>query len=185
LGRLRGYRLKIGPPAGLKLKGKAGVALPIMGRTGLSFEKLGNIWYGDLDYSDLVELTAFDASQKLFAVYDRTTGEWGQVSFASLISAGQTYQVITTGDCVVQPNDGLIIINKTVGAATVVTLPAAATKVGKVKIVDFKGDAATNNITVAPNGAETFNGGATSWVISGDGASVVFDPIPTGLGYAV
>ena len=179
------YRLKIGPPSGLKLKGQMGIALPIIGRTGLSFEKIGNIWYGDLDYSDFVELTSFDASQKLFAVYDRTTGVWNIVSFASLIAAGQTYQIIDSGDCTVQPNDGLIIINKTVGAATTVTLPASASKVGKVKVVDWKGDAGTNNITVNPNGSEKFNGAASSWVISGDGASVVFDPIPTGIGYAV
>lgn len=178
------YRLKIGPPAGLRLKGNMGIALPIIGRTGLLFEKIGNVWYGDLDYSEFPELTTFDASQKLFAVIDRTTGVWNVVSFASLISAGQTYQVIDSGDCIVQPNDGLIIINKTVGAATTVTLPSSATKVGKVKIVDFAGDASTNNITVTPDGSETFNGGATSWVISGDGASVVFDPIP-GLGYAI
>lgn len=179
-----GYRLKIGPSQGLKLNGQAGFALPMLGGIGIKATKSGGIWHVDLDYSDLVELTSFDASQKLFAVYDRTTGVWNQVSFASLIASGQTIQIITDGDCTVQPNDGLIIINKGTGAATAVTLPAASSKVGKVKIVDFKGDASTNNITVNPNGSETFNGGATSWVIDGDGGSAVFDPIP-GTGYAV
>lgn len=178
------YKLLIGPSQGLRLKGAAGFALPLLGGNGIKSTKSGGIWTVDLDYADLVELTSFDASQKLFAVYDRSSGIWNQVSFATLIAAGQTSQVITTGDCTVQPNDGLIIINKTVGAATTVTLPAASLKVGKVKIVDFKGDASTNNITVSPNGAETFNGGNTSWTISGDGASSVFDPIP-GIGYAV
>lgn len=93
-----GYRLKVGPAAGLKLKGSAGLTLPVVGRTGLLFEKISNVWYGDLDYSRFVEITSFDASQKLFAVYDRTTGVWNRVSFASLIAAGQTQQVITTGN---------------------------------------------------------------------------------------
>lgn len=178
------YKLKIGPAKGLKLKGNAGFALPLIGRTGLKATKTGGIWYLDLDYSDFVELTTFDASEKLFAIYDRTTAVWNVASIASLISAGQTTQIITTGDCTVQPNDGLIIINKGTGAATAVTLPAASAKVGKVKIVDFKGDASTNNITITPNGSETFNGGATSWTIDGDGGSVVLDPI-SGTGYAV
>lgn len=178
------YKLKIGPSQGLKLKGQAGFALPMLGGIGIKATKSGGLWTVDLDYTDLAELTSFDASQKLFAVYDRATDVWNIVSFASLISAGQTTQIITTGDCTVLPNDGLIIINKGTGAATSVTLPAAASKVGKVKIVDFKGDASTNNITVSPDGSETFNGGATSWVIDGDGGSAVFDPI-AGTGYAV
>lgn len=177
------YRLKLSRPS-LKLR-VTRIPTQIAEGTGIAVSKAVGIYTVGLDYSDLAEITIFDASQKLFAVYDRTTGVWNQVSFASLIAAGQTYQVITSGDCIVQPNDGLIIINKTVGAATAVTLPSSLVKVGKVKIVDFKGDAGTNNITVNPDGSETFNGGATSWVISGDGASAVFDPIPTGLGYAV
>ena len=177
------YRLRLSRPS-LKLR-VTRIPTQIVGGTGIAVAKSVGVYEVGLDYSDLVELISFDASQKLFVVYDRTTGEWNQVSFASLIAAGQTYQIIDTGDCTVQPNDGLIIINKTVGAATTVTLPASASKVGKVKVVDWKGDAGTNNITVNPNGSEKFNGNASSWVISGDGASAVFDPIPTGIGYAV
>lgn len=169
----------------LKLRVNPHIPAQFNDGAGISIDKTNGVYTVNLDYSDFVELTSFDASQKLFAVYDRTTGEWNKVSFASLISAGQTYQIITTGNCTVANTDGLIIINKTVGAATAVTLPASALKVGKVKIVDFKGDAGTNNITVTPNGTEKFNGAQATWVISGDGASVVFDPIPTGLGYAV
>lgn len=177
------FKLKIGPPAGLKLKGQLGVAFPIVGRTGLRFERKNNIWFGDLDYTGFAELTSFDASQKLFAVYDRTTGVWSQVSFASLISAGQTQQIITTGHVTVANNDGLIVINKTVGAATTVTLPLASQKVGPVKIADVKGDAGTNNITINTQGSDTFSGGLTSLVISGDTGSVLLHPT-TG-GYAV
>lgn len=177
-------RLKLERPA-LKLRIAARIPAQFDDGVGISITRLNGVYTVNLDYSAFVELTSFDASQKLFAVVDRTTGEWNKVSFASLISAGQTYQVITAGDCTVLANDGLIIINKTVGAATAVTLPASALKVGKVKIVDFKGDAGTNNITVTPDGTEKFNGAQATWTISGDGASVVFDPIPSGLGYAV
>lgn len=178
------YRLKLERSA-LNLRVAPRIPAQFNAGDGISIVKTNGVYTVNLDYSDFVEITSFDAGEKLFAVIDRTTGEWNKVSFASLISAGQTYQVITTGDCTVLDTDGLIIINKTVGAATAVTLPASALKIGKVKIVDFKGDAGTNNITVTPNGAETFNGAAATWVISGDGASTVFDPIPSGLGYAV
>ncbi|MBR2118493.1 MAG: hypothetical protein IJ935_07445 [Afipia sp.] len=179
-----GYKLKVGPPSGLKLKGAAGFGLPLIGRIGLLFQKIGGIWYGDLDYSQFAEITSFDATQKLFAVYDRTTGVWNRVSFASLIVAGQTMQYVTAGDVVVQPTDGLIIIDKTVGAATSVTMPASTAKVGRCKIVDFKGDASTNPITTGLAGSDKFNGNQSTWTISGNGGSIVLDPVP-GKGYAV
>lgn len=175
-----GYRLKVGPPSGLKLRGGTGFALPLIGRIGLLFEKVGGIWYGDLDYSKLVEITSFDASQKLFAVYDRTTEVWNTVSFASLIAAGQTQQIVDDGDVVVMPNDGLIAINKPIGAATSVTLPLASAKVGPVKIGDYKGDAATNPITIHTQGADKFSGNLSTWVIGADTGSVVLHPIPGG-----
>lgn len=101
---------------------------------------------------------------------------------------GGTVQIITApGDVNVAITDGLIILNKTVSQATNINLPPSLTKIGKVKVVDWKGD--SDNplypIDVHNNGAEKFNGNQTTWRIAGAGASAVFDPIPTGLGYAV
>lgn len=97
-----------------------------------------------------------------------------------------TFQIITApGNVTVAITDTLIILNKTVSQATAVNLPPSATKIGKVKIVDYKGDSGSFPITVNNSGTEKFNGNQASWVISGAGASLVFDPIPTGIGYAV
>jgi hypothetical protein len=57
-----------------------------------------------------------------------------------------------------------LIVNKTVGGATQVTLPATPSRGREVTVSDGKGDAATNNITVVP-AAGTING-AASLVIS-------------------
>jgi hypothetical protein len=58
----------------------------------------------------------------------------------------------SSGAYVVLSTDCLIIINKTVGAATAVTLPASPAS-GRVLIVkDGKGDANSNNITLDGNG---------------------------------
>lgn len=96
-----------------------------------------------------------------------------------------TYQIITAaGDVTVAITDVLIILNKTVLANTTIILPTSASKLGKVKIVNWKDDAGAYTHTVTLQGSEKFNAGQTSWPISGQGASAVFDPIPT-LGYAV
>lgn len=74
----------------------------------------------------------------------------------NIMTASGTYTVSTT-EC-------LIIINKTVGAATPVTLPASP-NTGRVIIVkDGKGDAAANNISISGNGKNI--DGATPLVIS-------------------
>lgn len=56
-----------------------------------------------------------------------------------------------------------VLVNKTVGAATGVTLPDLATiEAGhEVLIADAKGDAGTNNITISPEDTETINGAGT------------------------
>lgn len=53
----------------------------------------------------------------------------------------------------------------TLSSAITVNLPAAATCTGyKVTVFDYKGNAATNPITLDPNGAELINGAATSLI---------------------
>jgi hypothetical protein len=97
-----------------------------------------------------------------------------------------TEQIITApGNVTVATTDGLIILNKTVGQATSVFLPAASTKIGAVKIVDWKGDANVNNITIIPNGSDLISG-MSQWVLGGGHASVDLDPVVGTInGYAV
>lgn len=59
-----------------------------------------------------------------------------------------TREVTASGPVTVQSTDCVIIINKTIGAATAVSLPPV--KNGKMIIIkDGKGDANANNITVS------------------------------------
>lgn len=174
------YRLRLARVNALKLKVSTRIPAMLRGRTGIAIEIANGVWSFDLDYTGFDELAAFTAADKLFAVYDRGTGEWNQVSLATLLAATQTQQIITTGDCTVAAADGLIIINKTVGAATTVTLGAASAKIGPVKISDFKGDAGTNNITINAAGSDKFSGNLSSWVIGADTGSIVLHPTTGG-----
>jgi hypothetical protein len=138
------------------------------------------------DYSGLNELLSFDPSQELVLVYNRD-GTWAKVPVSTLVNnqAGTT-QVITAGaSAAIGVNDKLVLVNKTIGSATTITLPASSLKIGSVRITDFKGDAGTNNITVNVSGSDKLNGNNTSWKIAGDSASILLTPISTGIGYAV
>ena len=93
--------------------------------------------------------------------------------------------VTAAGTVTVAADDAdIILINKTVGAATAVTLPLSASRHKPVKIVDDKGDANTNNITISPQIGESIykvvNGTA---IIDGNGGSVILTPKSDGTGW--
>lgn len=71
------------------------------------------------------------------------TSQSGQVVAERVVTAAGAITVATT--------DYVIVVNKTVGAATTVNLMATPTTGTVLVIKDGKGDAATNNITITPN----------------------------------
>lgn len=105
--------------------------------------------------------------------------------FSDLIGAGcyqsaqnTSAQIITSGSSYSVPVGATFVgVNKTVGSATAIVLDAAKMPVGKpVTVVDQKGDANTNNITVTELGGALING-AASFVIDQDkmAASFIYD----------
>ena len=91
-----------------------------------------------------------------------------------------TFTTVTTGNYTVV-NDSLVIVNKTVGAPTTITLPASAVTPNSdgsrrvVEVHDGKGDAATNNITINAAGTDTVNGGASVTIASNYGVLRLLD----------
>lgn len=170
----------------LRLKVSPRFPLTILDGIGTKVRKNGLVEYIDLDYSQFYPLGLFDPTTSQILVQSTIDGSFGFISVAQIITMAQTQQVITSGTTVtVAAADGLIIINKTVGSATTVNLPASSSKIGPVKIVDWKGDAYTNNITINAVGSDKLNGNLTSWTIGADGGSIVLTPLINGTGYAV
>lgn len=58
--------------------------------------------------------------------------------------------VVAAGAVTVTSADNVVVVNKTVGAATTVNLPASPATGLTFTIKDGKGDANTNNITITP-----------------------------------
>lgn len=111
----------------------------------------------------------------------------GEVNWANLSdflvalgtkAQGTTAQKVAVREAVTSPitvastTDCVVISNLTVAGAVAVNLPAGVA--GQVfMIVDGKGDANTNNITITPNGAETINGAASLTITSNNGAVII------------
>jgi len=92
------------------------------------------------------------------------------VNFAS---ATRTVRVVTAaGAITVVTTDDIVIVNKTTGAASAVSLPAAPATGESYTIKDGKGDAATNNITISP-AAGNIDGGGT-YVMDGPYQATTF-----------
>lgn len=72
----------------------------------------------------------------------------------------KTRVITAAGAVTMATSDDVVIINKTVGAATVVNLVSSPTTGARMTIKDGKGDAAVNNITLTP-AAGTIDGAAT------------------------
>lgn len=87
------------------------------------------------------------------------------VSLLSQTSGGSsntlwTREVTAAGAITVSlSTDYVILVNKTIGAATTVNLPAGQNGLTFL-IKDKKGDANTNNITIVPAGSDTIQGSA-------------------------
>lgn len=70
---------------------------------------------------------------------------------------------------VTMANEGAVIVNKSSGAATTVTLTPDPKRGDTVWVIDGKGDAATNNITITPPASGTINGSTTLTLASAYG----------------
>lgn len=68
-------------------------------------------------------------------------------------------------------NEACLIVNKTIGGATPVTLPATPAQGRSVIVKDGKGDAASNNITVSP-AAGTIDGAVNQVIALNFGAAI-------------
>lgn len=94
----------------------------------------------------------------------------GSNTFAGLIYA--TRVVTAAGTVTVANTDYVVVVNKTVGAATTVNLPATPATGRTFIIKDGKGDAGANNITITP-AAGTIDGAGTSVISTNFGFSML------------
>lgn len=101
-------------------------------------------------------------------------------------SSGSRVAVTVTaaGDVTASTGVDDYFIEKTVGAATNFYLPSAASRTTPIRIIDSKGDANTNNITIIPvSGEKIFAIADYHYVIDGNGGQITLTPRPDGTGW--
>lgn len=152
-------RVNVGAPFPSQVSGAAFVAVT----------KANGIWTIAPNYALLGASPSISPTQ-VFVVFDPATGLY------SLTNMGweNSYRTITApGDVAVASTDLVILLNKTVGAATAIDLPASSSRNGlPVTAKDLKGDSNLNNITFVPASGETIDGFSAA-AAAANGAAVI------------
>lgn len=171
----------------LKFKVLPRIPANLVGANSISIIKNGVTYTIEPDYSGLNELPSFDPTQEQIVVYNPVTQTWNKISLATLVNNAITSVRVVTeaGTITVGTNTRVLIMNRTADESpSNIVLPAAASKIGDLKIVDWKGNSGSFPHTVALSGSEKFNGGLSTWKVWADGASINLTPL-AGLGYSV
>ena len=109
--------------------------------------------------------------------YTNAAGTAVQITSGGTIMAapGATISFVTTalaGDLTIGPADAYVVISTNTSAARAITLPSAsAVAAGRIYIIkDATGTSNTNNITLLPDGSDTFDGASSVVLDSSFGA---------------
>lgn len=150
----------------------------LLGTTGISVTRAGGSATLAMDWSQFDEAIGKpDAAANQVLLYDPVEGDYVRTPLADALTASYR-EVTVAGDVTVAASDGVIGINKAVAAPTAVFLLPASTGT-ELTVKDAGGDAASNAITLTPDGAETIDG-ASSFVMNRAFQAVTLAPVSGG-----
>lgn len=164
-------RVNIGAPFPSLVKGSGLVAI----------SKANGIWTVFLDFTRLAQVNAVaDPLHSYVLMYNSVTGAQSLVQVSAIANATKSYVTLNgAGPYAAQPNDDVILVKFTPQAITV----DWAARAKPLQIVDAKGDALLNNITITPAVGQTqqtvVNGVVT---IASNGGRVTLTPLPDATG---
>ncbi len=146
-------------PANIRVNANVPFPSRVSGASFIVVSKANGVWNIAPNYSLLAVIPPTQTQE--FVVYDPVTGAYGLLNVSTFLTsnAGNYRLVSASGDVTITQFDVIILLDKTVGAATNVNLPLSSSRSGvPVTVKDLKGDANTNNITFVPTLSETIDG---------------------------
>ena len=173
--------------AGLPYNLRVNVNVPfpalVAGGPAIDVIKQNGIWTLSLDYGEFVPSpTIPDPANSYVLVWNAISGLF-TLAPASAVGSSKVVQTLTAaGPYAAQPNDEVLIVNQTSGAPFTVNVDWS-TRTKPLRVVDGKGDAATNNITITPAAGQTQLATVNySYIIDGNGGSITLTPLSDGSG---
>lgn len=78
------FKIKIGQPQSLKISGKGGFALPMVGGTGIAAAKLGGIWTVSLDFSEIQTASVVNDDTAYILTWDSASEAYTRLTVTDL-----------------------------------------------------------------------------------------------------
>jgi hypothetical protein len=99
------------------------------------------------------------------------------------VFATKVVKILTAaGPYAALPSDEVLIVNQIVGAAFTITVDWSQ-RLKPLRVVDGKGDAAANNITITPAAGQTQMASLNySYLIDSNGGTITLTPLPDNSG---
>jgi hypothetical protein len=173
--------------AGLPYNIRVNVNVPfparVVGAAGILVNKANGLWTVQLSYSAFAQIPVIaDPANSYSLVWNALTGVYTLVPISAVSGSKSTKTIATAGPYTALPTDEVLIINQTAGAPFTVNVDWS-TRTKPLRVVDGKGDALTNNITIIPAAGQTQMASVNyHYVIDGNGGSITLTPLPDGSG---
>jgi hypothetical protein len=155
----------------------------VAGATGIKVTKQNGIWTIAADYTAFSQSNVVaDPTNSYTLVWNSISGVFTLVQISAVSSLKVIKKLTAAGPYAALPTDDVLIVNQAVGAPFTVNVDWSS-RTKPLRVVDGKGDAATNNITITPKTGQTQLASTNySYVIDGNGGSITLTPLPDGSG---
>lgn len=167
-------------PANIRVNLAAPFPSIVKGQGLVAITKANGVWSVSLNFAALAQVqAAADPANTYVLALNGLTGVQMLLSLAGVGSSKVVKVIAAAGPYAAQPNDDVLIIKQTPFTVTV----DWSARAKPLRVVDGKGDASINNITITPAAGQSqlavLNG---SYIIDGNGGSIVLTPLPDGTG---
>jgi len=171
-------------PANIRINASAPFPALVKGSGPIAISKQNGIWTVALNPGAvaLVQVVP-DPANTYVLTWNALTGAFASLALGAVVNAGKVVKtLVAAGPYAALPTDDVLIVKQAVGAAFTVTVDWSQ-RSKPLRVVDGKGDAAVNNITITPAAGQTQLAVVNfSYVIDGNGGSITLTPLPDGSG---
>ncbi|WP_445222264.1 hypothetical protein ACKWRH_21655 [Bradyrhizobium sp. Pa8] len=167
-------------PANMRVATSVPFPSQVKGAGVIQLAKVNGVWTVSLNFARLLPGVAVvpNPATTYTLVYDSTTGVYYLVQLAA-IATNKVVRILTAaGPYAALPGDDVLIVKQVVAAPFNITVDWSA-RTNPLTVVDGKGDAQVNNISITPGAGQT-QMAAVDYVykIDGNGGSITLTPLP-------
>lgn len=170
-------------PANIRVNMGAPFPALVKGSGPIAIAKLNGIWTVSLNFGAVAQAQAVaDPANTYSLLWNVLTGVFTLVPVGVVANTKVVKTLTAPGPYAALPTDEVLIVKQLIAAAFTITVDWSL-RTKPLRIVDGKGDAAANNITITPAAGQTQLASVNfSYVIDGNGGSITLSPLPDASG---